>query len=172
MKLRNKKTGEIKEVLISSYPIRGLWELSEMDEREETGYKTLATYNTLAELNKEWEDYEEPHYTYWIDTREERIVQADLPIIDNCFEYVRELGLAFETKEEAEKAVEKLKAWKRLKDKGFKFRGYTGWDYGENVDIQTNLTTDDLRSQQEAIIKDLNLLFGGNKDEVVVKENK
>jgi len=31
----------------------------------------------------------------------------------------KEIGNYFETKEEAEKAVEKLKAWKRLKDKGF-----------------------------------------------------
>ena len=35
------------------------------------------------------------------------------------------IGNYFETKEEAEKAVEKLKAWKRLKDKGFRF---DGWD--------------------------------------------
>ena len=41
----------------------------------------------------------------------------------------KEIGNCFDTIEEAEKAVEKLKAWKRLKDKGFRFDGY---DSGHN----------------------------------------
>ena len=36
----------------------------------------------------------------------------------------KEIGNCFETKEEAELAVRKLKAWKRLKDKGIKIIDY------------------------------------------------
>ena len=39
MKLRNKKTGEIVEA---------------------TDFNIISDYNSLAELNEEWEDYEEP----------------------------------------------------------------------------------------------------------------
>lgn len=40
-------------------------------------------------------------------------------------EYVRKkMGNHFETEEEAERAVAKLKAWKRLKDKGIEFYGW------------------------------------------------
>ena len=41
---------------------------------------------------------------------------------DDTVKVMREIGNYFETKEEAEKAVEKLKAWKRLKDNGFEFK--------------------------------------------------
>ena len=34
---------------------------------------------------------------------------------------MREIGNYFETREESEKAVEKLKAWKRLKDRNLRF---------------------------------------------------
>ena len=34
------------------------------------------------------------------------------------------IGNYFETKKEAERAVKKLKAWKRLKEKGFEFEGW------------------------------------------------
>ena len=37
----------------------------------------------------------------------------------------KEIGNYFETVEEAEQAVEKLKAWKRLRDKEFRFIGWS-----------------------------------------------
>ena len=141
MKLRNKKTGKIIEWFNNT---DGIFP------------------DTLAELTEEWEDYEEPHYTYWIDTREERIVQADLPITDNCFEYIRELGLGFATKEEAEQAVEKLKAWKRLKDKDFRFHGYDALGCGE---ITFSLDFEDMDDEGKIgqLKHDLDLLFGGEE---------
>ena len=76
--------------------------------------------NSLAELNEEWEDYEDENY-YFIDpdsSGNDRVIddtdagwKADLAR--------KEIGNYFKTKKEAEKAVEKLKVWKRLKDKGF-----------------------------------------------------
>ena len=61
MKLRNKKTGKIggfcygptSELCVSWQKDDGFWDKQE--------------YNSLAELNSEWEDYEEPKGTalYW-----------------------------------------------------------------------------------------------------------
>ena len=42
MKLKNKRTGEVKEVIVGGYPVSGktkMWECSEVDANEETGYK-------------------------------------------------------------------------------------------------------------------------------------
>lgn len=141
MKLSNKKTGEIKVFAL----VRVNNDIGD---------------TTLAELNEEWEDYEEPRYTYWIDTREERIVQADLPITDKCLEYVRELGLGFETEEEAEKAVEKLKAWKRLKDNGAEFYG---WRRNQTGTYELYLRWEDRIPRSYEVKNDLNLLFGGEE---------
>lgn len=63
-----------------------------------------------------------------------------------------ELGNHFETKKEAELAVEKLKALKRLKDKGFRFMKYDT----EHCGISTIYFIYD----NEIDKKDLDLLFG------------
>lgn len=68
----------------------------------------------------------------------------------------KEIGNYFETKEEAEKAVEKLKAWKRLKDKGFRFERYLlGGEYGNTITFSNYIECDDKTRA------DLDLLFGG-----------
>lgn len=59
MKLRNKQSGEIEEVLISAYGISGDVAVSVRDSNAESGYQDLGRYKTLAELNEEWEDYKE-----------------------------------------------------------------------------------------------------------------
>lgn len=94
-------------------------------------------YNNLAELCEKWEDYEQPkrQIAYYID-RDGKVV----PYKQNEFypkrvfdkEQNKAIGNYFKTREEAEKAVEKLKAWKRLKDKGFMFCG-TGCINKNNV---------------------------------------
>lgn len=65
-----------------------------------------------------------------------------------------EIGNYFSSREEAEKAVKKLKAWKRLKDKGFKIRlqnlkGYSCLE--ANWDVL------------EGDYSDVRLLFGGEE---------
>lgn len=67
---------------------------------------------------------------------------------------MKQIGNYFKTKEEAEKAVEKLKAWKRLKDKGFRF---TGWDRHPDFDGDYRITASDEWNCDD---KDLDLLFG------------
>lgn len=103
MKLKNKKTGEIRE--IKGILIDGMFEAT-----------------SLAALNAEWEDYEEPKEVWVIDNIGEVFKMTEFD--DEIDRKTKEIGFWFETKEEAEKAVNKLKAWKRLKDKGFRFDGY------------------------------------------------
>ena len=68
----------------------------------------------------------------------------------------KELGNYFETKEEAEKAAERLRAWKRLKDKGFKFNRWQFLDDKKGVWVDGNTVPN--------IVDDLNILFGGSDD--------
>lgn len=136
MKLRNKKTGEIGKILK---------QLSEDNQLEVITDTKLYVVKTIAELNEDWEDYEESK-RYFIDCDGEVYEHARL----NDFELdrVSNIGNLFETKEEAKQAVEKLKAWKRLKDKGFRFKGgndgcieyetdITNWSMQEYQDFNT-----------------------------------
>ena len=82
MRLRNKETGEIVDKSL------------------------FINYNSLAELNAEWEDYEEPKGIKSIGT-----IGSSVHI---------EMG----SEEEAEKAVEKLKALAEAKEDGLKIKGY------------------------------------------------
>ena len=150
MKLKNKKTGEVLEMERSSSVIKDKFRIYDV-------YKNkFYTYSSLAELNAEWEDDEEPKGTYFINT------QGDVQFWDSSsFAYPddwtneKEIGNYFETKEEAEKAVEKLKAWKRLKDKGFRFIDHTDFDDG-NITIWGKFN-------KELDEQDVNLLFGGEE---------
>lgn len=118
MKLKNKKTGEI------GYFCFANWDSPVLIIMDKNGVQ-LAKYNSLAELNSEWEDmpeedYVEPKEYYAIDLQGDIIRWARHSWDEKTTNKIKEIGNYFETKEEAEKAVEKLKAWIRLKDKGFK----------------------------------------------------
>ena len=149
MKLRNKKTGEIQQIvvmpIIDGYP----------DEHEEVKGET-----SLKDFNEEWEDYEEPKDYWYIDLDGE--IQSDGGVYeDTTTKGMKEIGNYFETKEEAEKALEKLKAWKRLKDKGFKWRYNAYYAFGDWGKFWTYFSIKDMVD----IEKDLDLLFGGEDDD-------
>lgn len=140
MKLRNKKTGEIN-----------------------LGDLHLDDFNSLAELNEEWEDaQEEPKEYFYIyaDGNIYKDVQDDLREDNGC----KEIGNYFETSEQAEKVVEKLKAFKRLKDLGFKFEGvrfrnnhnYIEW----KIEAKNELTDDEIGKLLENLYK----VFGGEDE--------
>lgn len=170
MKLRNKQTGEIKEVIVGGYPVSGktkMFECSEMDANEETGYKTLGTYTSLAGLNAEWEDYEEPKdINYWYIDDFGRI-QFSSEVLDevegqpNNWMVRKLLGNYFSSREEAEKAVKKLKAWKRLRDKGISFEVKvidSKWYLEPKADPQQR-TFD----ESHDLFKDILFVFGGGE---------
>lgn len=107
MKVKNKETSEIRPA--------------------ETRDDGIYLYDKITEqwhkydfdlLAKGWEVYTEP-IEYWYITHNVEIHCADA----RCnWERERSIGNLFETKEEAEKAVERLRAWKRLNDAGLKFK--------------------------------------------------
>lgn len=158
MKLRNKKTGEIVDADFNA-TISGRTNTIII----QNGPEQLE-YGSLAELNAEWEDYEEPKEWYWF-IEDNGVIQRschyeDLhPTLDKAR---KEIGNYFETKEEAEKAVEKLKAWKRLKDNGFNIKG---WKFTPDMkQIQGNYVKIEAEIPQILINeKDIDLLFGGEE---------
>lgn len=113
MKLRNKKTGEIRESRIANEHLQ-LWSKDLED---------WVDYDDLDYLAEWWERYEEPKDHYYID------YDGDIMIVE-ALDYepkikaMKQIGNYFETKEEAEKAVEKLKALTEAKEDGLKIKGY------------------------------------------------
>lgn len=169
MKLKNKRTGEVKEVIVGGYPVSGktkMWECSEVDANEETGYKSLGTYTSLAELNEEWEDYDDTkdHWCISFHGEAKQIGSyADREEIAEC----KQIGNYFETKEEAELAVRKLKAWKRLKDKGFRFLPDASSIQQKNEEGKSigsiSFTMDNEDDYIWGNNEDLKILFGGEE---------
>jgi hypothetical protein len=152
MKLRNKKTGEIADL-----EHRGLLKSDNNNHIIVYPEGTLKyyAYNSLAELNEEWEDYEEPKEYWWISPVNTNVVHWVEDVGNKMDGYNKEIGNYFETEEEAELAVEKLKAWKRLKDKGFKFGRWQFLDDRSGIWVQGNLVPD--------IVDELDILFGGEE---------
>lgn len=152
MKLRNKKTGEIgKPAFIGvDYEITILPE----DKNKKARY-----YKTLAELNEEWEDYEEPE-EYWCITGRGNLHYLQDMTDENDKDH-REIGNYFETKEQAEKAVEKLKAWHKLI--GYWETEILGWeirDMPTGGNWQTVNVKFNIKARKEPM-ELLDLLFGG-----------
>ena len=148
MKLRNKKTGEIVEFkyLQSDHVAPLVLTTYENDKPE------MYKYNSLAELCEEWEDYEEPkgiQCIYYVN-------HFDAAKLDGVI-------VGFETKEEAELAVRKLKAWKRLKDGGITFKN---WSINQTGTIDCFATWGDNippSRKDPTLQEDLDLLFGGEE---------
>ena len=79
----------------------------------------------------------------------------------------KEIGNHFETEEEAEKAVEKLKAAKRLKDKGFRFTLIPGVG---SLDVTPGKFQIEINAEMpekwfccDSVEKDLGACFGGEE---------
>lgn len=137
MKLKNKKTEEIIE-FDAILPVK------------DVAGDSVAhlEYNSLAELNAEWEDYEEP-------------IQVHIEGIQRVFmNGCGRVFIDYATAKEAELAVRKLKAWKRLKDFGC---GFMLDDY-----FTVKLVGPDARKitsakEQKSLSDSYKLLFGGEE---------
>lgn len=161
MKVKNRKTGDrgiinyFDNQSIVIYPIDENWNAK--------GDKKYV-YHSLAELNEEWEDYNELEYWY-IDSNGD-ILFSDLDddkLWKDLAEERKQIGNYFETREEAEKAVEKLKAWKRLKGE------IVGWSFSYDLDLNGCGFNDEdivvgIKLPRNASKKDLDLLFSGEDD--------
>lgn len=151
MKLRNKKTGEIGKLSVYTDG-----HVSVDDVVNPWQENAIKSYNSLADLNEEWEDYEEPK-KYWYITGEGDICRDDIKHSE-WIEERKSIGNYFETEEEAERAVERLRAWKRLRDKGLRFERWgIGGEYGNTI------TFSDYIEYNDETRADLDLLFGGEE---------
>jgi len=153
MKLKNKRTGNIMEIVIVDHGAD--WEIRDMYADEHT-----QTYNSLAELNEEWEDAPED------------AIQVYIEGIQNVFMSGGRVYIDYATAKEAEESVRKLKAWKRLKDKGFRFEGHSmlnyapndTYDYSPSIGFSIpELDKDEPYEYPEEIEKDLDICFGGEE---------
>lgn len=157
MKLKNKKTGEI------GYLLAGKTSCNYFVTNDE--WDRCGVYNSLAELNEEWEDYEEPKEYWFINSVGEVIRPSDTDDWEQeDAAHHKQIGNYFETKEEAELAVRKLKAWRRLKDKGFRFEYYDYSDRDLHNHIQIKAITN--REVEDSLLykEDLDLLFSGGEE--------
>jgi len=117
-------------------------------------------YKNLKDLNEKWEDVEELKGYWYINEfgTATEITHARENIYDK---QRKNFGNYFETEEEAEKTVKKLKAWKRLKDKGFRFDGYdSGHNSNKELCGQAYFKAGNFWFD---IKQDLDLLFGGEE---------
>jgi hypothetical protein len=151
MKLRNKKTGEIKECVVIPIDSNGYPNEYQVFEKDES----------LAELNAEWEDYEEPKDFWYIDVECGVMCDSTDPDLQDKrypMEFMKSIGNYFSSREEAEKAVEKLKAITRLRSCAFKFKGWRTADLGADKYYFVITAESDGAGKG-----DLDLLFGGEE---------
>lgn len=119
-------------------------------------------YKSLEDLCEEWEDYEEPKKYYYInDIGAVQREDVGMDVIDETAR--KEIGNYFGTEEETEKAVKKLEAWKRLKDLGFKCSYHSKGYHRETFTADFVFDEDKLPIMDTFVVKDLNLLFGGEE---------
>lgn len=148
MKFRNKATKEIRKAEMRE---DGIYLYSETaEEWRKCDWKVLAKY---------WEEYREEPKEYWYISDGSEVYGFSEYFVDSPIEDAhREIGNLFSSREEAEKAVEKLRAYKRLKDKGFRF---VGWDKAlrrqEPCDFVVFCDFDGLVELE----RDLDICFGG-----------
>lgn len=136
---------------------------------DEKGVPINGSFKTLSELLEKWEEIEEEPKDFWyigdlmiICGTEGEFTTPDLAsFTKKDIEKLKAIGNYFESKEEAEKAVERLKAWKRLEDKGFRFEGRYKPNYGEIFTIRCRLPKDTLVID---VAQDLDLLFSQEDD--------
>lgn len=115
------------------------------------GKPRVFDYDSLASMREKWEDVPEDSEEHW-HIRDGEVYKSEIKYCTRI-EKRKEIGNYFESKEKAKKALERLEAWERLKDKGFRFGGYELVDGTIRFMIDLRpLTPDDL-------LPDLDLLF-------------
>lgn len=112
MKLRNRKTGEIIE-FDAILPVKDV-----------VGDSVAhLEYNSLAEFEREWEDYEEEEKEYYTLNSSGQIWTTEC-FDEESIKNMKSVGNYFSSREEAELAIRKLKALTEAKKDGLKIKGY------------------------------------------------
>ena len=149
MKFRNKETREIRPAEARE---DGIYLYDKITEQwYKYGLRLLAEY---------WEYYEEPKEYWYINEYGTVTVGEKYGRYTIYDKSKKNFGNYFETKEEAEKVVEKFKAWKRLKDKGIEFYG---WRKNHTGTYDFLARWKCVPPKMQEIINELDLLFGGEE---------
>lgn len=124
-------------------------------------------------LNEEWCDYEEPKDFWFIDPEILIACESTDPLLCDkkvAIETMKQIGNYFDSREEAEKAVEKLKAMAKLKEFGFRF---IDWELDMktiadgkiwfDIGVNTEWDAERLLELKPEVKKSLDILFGGEK---------
>ena len=83
----------------------------------------ISKYTSLAELNEEWEDYEEEEKEYYTLNSSGQIWTTEC-FNEESIKNMKQIGNYFNTREEAEKAVERLKKLQNLRNRGYNIDAY------------------------------------------------
>lgn len=152
MKLRIKETGELLEDVKFIDTTLHKITIQYLDD----GVLRECSIKNLSDI-EEVKDYEEAK-VFWYIEGDGDIHHIRTELCDELeIHTMKQIGNHFESKEEAEKAVEKLKAWKRLKDKGMIKYSFHREKRGIDLDFYT-LTLLAPRDKDS-----LDLLFGGEE---------
>lgn len=149
MKLRNKQTWEIVDFKMHKYV--GL---------SDDGNLVYEPFNGSIE---EWEDASKEPKEYWF-VSDNGYICPYTDDGDSWDEHRKEVGNYFSSREEAEKAVEKLSALTKLCKKGFEFNSVEMFGSGF-IKIKASIPVSEKTTLQERsdIIDSLDLLFGGEE---------
>ena len=165
MKLKTKfqdedfELGELADVDIATMP-DGSIKVQSIAERG--GLHTFF-YKTKAEFDANWEDAPEEPKTFWAISWAGEPEEYDVKKTpQELKDMAKAIGNYFSSREKAEKAVEKLKAWQRLKDHNLKLK--PGSRIFNNTDKVFTTQAVFLESDTyEYIEQDLDLLFSGGE---------
>ena len=108
-------------------------------------------------------------YYYYIDSAcEGDIDRTEIFDCKHCKridDFNKSIGNYFETEKEAEKAVERLRAWKRMKDKGFRFDVVPALGHCDNekFDISIIATMPAKWWYNDKVVDDIHYVFGGEE---------
>lgn len=131
---------------------------------------TVYEYDSIKDFTDHWEDASEEPKEHWaIDQFGEPINVSGLSRLQ--LEKLHRLGNDFPNKNATMKAIEKLKAWKRLEENGFRF---IEWELDMktiadgkiwfDVGVNTQWDAEHLLECEPEVKKSLDLLFGGGDD--------
>lgn len=118
-------------------------------------------YSSIKKFMDDWEDAQEEPKKYWYITGEGVICRDDIKHSE-WIEERKAIGNYFEIEEEAKRAAEKLKAFTRLKERGFRFVGWQDSVSDNNPDMA--LFKLDEHAWEASTCDDLDLLFSGEDD--------
>lgn len=158
MKLKNRNNGVIGD-LVAYDADKGIFAV-----KAQGGDRCY--YYSLAALHEVWEDApEEKSFWHINEQGSADKYPSDLIARKSIIRKYKEIGNYFETEEEAEKAAEKLKAFKRLKHKGFRFEPVDRYEAlcGNGFNIPITATMPPEAYTDVEVSKDLDILFGGKE---------